>query len=516
MFPSIRRTLKNFFRGISKTTSPKSQRTKARLELLSLERREVPAVLTNLGNISTTKLTFANSVEGDVDGIVRNDTVVIRRLATNFDKFEVLLNGTQVRTYDMTESGSLFIGTKAGNDTIRFEVTPENYRFILNGGVGSDSLIADRTRGNHFELKTPGAGVLNARSNFLEMENLTGGDSLDTFKFTGTGAVAGAINGGLGIDTLDFGSITGPLWVNAAEGGNVVNRVGSFFGIENIQGNGTGYIAGPNTGGGNIWDLRADASRAARGTAELTILPAGGVITAAKKTTGAAALGAISIIPASNTFVFSKFASLVGGSVSDTFRFNNQWRSNILSINGAGGVNTLDFSSATRNTLVNLSKRIAFFMEADIRADVPYMNVYSIQNVNTGSGKDILVGDALANRLDGGANDDLLIGRDGADVLLGGTGRDVLIGGFTAYDLDNKAIRRKVSHIVQVSSNSFKVVNEFRTGKVSTSNDRFRDTLIAPGGDDFYYVFTLQGTPYIDSFDPVNGDLFFVRNDLPA
>ena len=53
----------------------------------------------------------------------------------------------------------------------------------------------------------------------------------------------------------------------------------------------------------------------------------------------------------------------------------------------------------------------------------------NIENVHAGSGNDVILGDAQANRLEGGAGDDDLQGRDGNDTLSGDAGDDSVDGG---------------------------------------------------------------------------------------
>jgi Ca2+-binding RTX toxin-like protein len=53
----------------------------------------------------------------------------------------------------------------------------------------------------------------------------------------------------------------------------------------------------------------------------------------------------------------------------------------------------------------------------------------NVENVSTGSGNDVLRGDGVRNRLDGGDGADTVDGRDGDDLLLGGAGPDAVDGG---------------------------------------------------------------------------------------
>jgi len=51
--------------------------------------------------------------------------------------------------------------------------------------------------------------------------------------------------------------------------------------------------------------------------------------------------------------------------------------------------------------------------------------IIDVENVTTGAGNDILIGNTEANALDGGDGDDILSGGDGDDTLTGGSGADV-------------------------------------------------------------------------------------------
>lgn len=55
--------------------------------------------------------------------------------------------------------------------------------------------------------------------------------------------------------------------------------------------------------------------------------------------------------------------------------------------------------------------------------------LYEIKHITSGSGDDIMSGDADSNRLIGGTGDDLLEGAAGDDVLVGDAGNDILRGG---------------------------------------------------------------------------------------
>src|SRR5262249_1875986 len=100
-----------------------------------------------------------------------------------------------------------------------------------------------------------------------------------------------------------------------------------------------------------------------------------------------------------------------GGAAAETFALTSSAFVSRLSIDGGGGVNTLDYSATTGGVVVNLPLQTATGLRGGIA---------NIQNVTGSAGNDVLVGDAQANVLRGGPGRDLLIGGRGADLLDGG------------------------------------------------------------------------------------------------
>ena len=70
------------------------------------------------------------------------------------------------------------------------------------GGNGSDTLIG-LPGGTAFNVTGPNSGTASGAT-FQSFENLTGQNGNDSFAFTGGGSLSGAIDGGIGTDTLDF------------------------------------------------------------------------------------------------------------------------------------------------------------------------------------------------------------------------------------------------------------------------------------------------------------------------
>lgn len=113
------------------------------------------------------------------------------------------------------------------------------------------------------------------------------------------------------------------------------------------------------------------------------------------------------------------------------------------------GIDTLDFSSVSRDQLIELGEgrfsdagpdfgaNPSVLASAGDPADLDYTEpVFNlaitfgteIENAEGGSGADIVTGNALSNTLSGNGGADTLTGEGGADVLNGGAGGDLLIG----------------------------------------------------------------------------------------
>jgi len=127
-------------------------------------------------------------------------------------------------------------------------------------------------------------------------------------------------------------------------------------------------------------------------------------------------------------FILDADSSLTvrGGRGDDTFRLPTALSPAQLTLNGGGGINTLDYSASTANVVVNLFARTATGLA----------KISRFQNATGGSGNDTLIGDVGKNTLIGNDGNDILLGLGGDDILWGGSGRDLLIGGLGADLLD--------------------------------------------------------------------------------
>jgi ELWxxDGT repeat protein len=119
--------------------------------------------------------------------------------------------------------------------------------------------------------------------------------------------------------------------------------------------------------------------------------------------------------------------SLTGGTGNDLFRFTANTPLGVDTLNeAAGGLDTLDFSATTSlGVAVNLATTTTQIVNANLSVVLGLANAF--ENAIGGAGNDQLLGNTLANLLDGRAGKDQLTGLAGNDTLVGGTGDDTYV-----------------------------------------------------------------------------------------
>jgi Ca2+-binding RTX toxin-like protein len=90
-------------------------------------------------------------------------------------------------------------------------------------------------------------------------------------------------------------------------------------------------------------------------------------------------------------------------------------------INGGAGVDTADYSSSAAAVQINLATGVA--TGGDAQGDV----ITNVENLIGSKFGDVLTGNALINRIDGGDGNDIITGGSNNDVLLGGNGDDLFL-----------------------------------------------------------------------------------------
>ena len=308
----------------------------------------------------------------------------------NFANFGNLTGGTAVDTFTVGTSGSL-TGT-------------------VNGGGGSNILVGPNLPST-FNITAKNAGNLTSSTgvlNFTSIQNLTGGAEANVFVFSPGVTIAGNLSGGTGGGTLNYTGYTTAVTVNLQ-----TNKVTGVTGLATnlagaIGGSGTSTLTGANSA--NTWNITGANS----GTV--------------------------------NTFPFSGFGNLTGGTVSDTFTMES----------GGSLTGTLTGTAGSTSTLVGSSLASTFTITATsagtLTSSSGIVSFKGIKILVGGSGGDTLVGAnttntwnisgsdsgtlnaftfaGIANLTGGTAADTFTVGTNGSltGTLSGGGGTDTLIG----------------------------------------------------------------------------------------
>ena len=143
----------------------------------------------------------------------------------------------------------VIFNTLGGNDFLTDAASVEFLTY--NGGAGVDTFV-----GANVDTIWRVTGVNTGKTEivfvqFAGVENLTGGSGRDLFRFVGVGAITGKIDGGAGVNWLDFTSASTGVVVNLATNttsrtaGGILgfnNVIGSALGVSKLTGNATGGV----------------------------------------------------------------------------------------------------------------------------------------------------------------------------------------------------------------------------------------------------------------------------------
>jgi ELWxxDGT repeat protein len=356
---------------------------------------------------------------------------------------------------------------------------------ITQAEVQGGTLAVGGTAGGDLFTVTPGAaaGSVDVTLNGTDLGTFTPAGGAVVI-YGGPGSAALTVYGTAGADAFTLGA--GTVTVNGlAVSFNSVRTVS----VNGLAGNDTFTVADPsavvNVIGGGDSDTLVGPDRGA--TWSVTSANAGQV-------------GGVA---------FTGIQNLKGGSGNDTFAFADG-ASVAGTVDGGGGVNTLDYSAYTTGVTVNLLLGTA----------TGTAGVLNVANVTGGSGNDLLVGDWHANVLRGGAGRDVLIGGFGGDTLDGGSGEDIVIGGWTPYDANAPALaavaaywgRTDLSFAARTaglaSGVTYQSGGTTHTARLTTGtvfNDFASDTLTGGGDADWFFAYLGSGaTDVITDLTPAD------------
>jgi hypothetical protein len=121
----------------------------------------------------------------------------------------------------------------SGNNVVTIQAPQPTSALTLDGGSGTNTLISSAATTN-WQLTGANRGSVSG-INFVNMQNLVGGPSSDTFAFVPQGRVTGSIDGGGGGDWLDYSQVTSNVTVNLATGA-ATSVAGGVANIQNVVG----------------------------------------------------------------------------------------------------------------------------------------------------------------------------------------------------------------------------------------------------------------------------------------
>ena len=443
-------------------------------------------------------LNGATAVEVLVNGVTED----------SISNIENLIGGSGVDTLTGDALANRFMGG-AGND-------------VLDGGSGSDtadysekaaSIVVTLAGGTPVTVMVNGI----AEDTISNIENIVGGNGRDTLTgdalanrleggvnndvLMGSGG-ADVLDGGIGIDTADYSDKTVAVALILAGATPVGVKVDGVLEdtISNIEyvfsGSGNDTLVGD--GLFNRFEAGA-GDDLMRGGGGADFLDGGAGIDTADYSDKSVAVSATLAGAGVSTVMVGGVAedtirrveNVTGGSAADTLtgdllanRFMGGAGNDVL--DGGAGSDTADYSEKGASVVVTLAGAApATVMVNGVAEDT----IRNIENISGGIGKDTLTGDALANRLEGGFNNDVLMGGGGADVLDGGSGIDtadytdktvsvaVSLAGATPVDVRvNGVIEDTIVNIEYVFSGS---------GNDTLIGDGLFNRFEAGAGDDF-------------------------------
>jgi hypothetical protein len=311
------------------------------------------AVNTGTGTNTTNAGSAANMLAGVQSALTvtgqGTDTLNINDQGTAAGQTYTITSTTVARTGGPTityaGTASLTLNGAAGGNTFDVQSTGAATPVTIAGGSGTNSL-AGSSSANNWAITGSNSGTLSGTAvpstvSFSSIQNLTGGAGADTFTFADGQAVAGNIDGGAGVNTLDFSAYTSNVIVDlpASTSTGVGGAVSQIQNVTGGSGPGYNILVG---NGGNTLIAGSTRSLLIAGATSSTLM--GGSaddILIGGTTQYDTNLTALMDIMAEWTRTDETYSTRVanimnGGGLNGTFMLNTS------TVTGNGGGNTLD------------------------------------------------------------------------------------------------------------------------------------------------------------------------------
>lgn len=179
----------------------------------------------------------------------------------------------------------------------------------------------------------------------------------------------------------------------------------------------------------------------------------------------------------------------------DFFTIKSAEQKLVFSVWDAGGNDTFDFSGYRENQNINLNEA-SFSDVGGLKKNVSIAKGVTIENAIGGSGQDVIVGNDVANFIDGGAGNDIIYGGGGADVLKGGEGMDIFV----------------YTNVSESKADAFDKIIDFQSGLDKINFSSFNQSSSGSGFIHFVDGFTGAAGEVVLSYDAESNTSDIVLN----
>lgn len=396
------------------------------------------AINTLFNNTSNSTWTLTGSRQGNL--LNASETIAdftnIHSLAGSGS--DTLIGRDQTNDWEVDALNSGFVQINGGSaDRVAFSgmqnitggIGSDYFTFSSNGliegniigGDGTDTLIARHTTNtwlingeNRGQITDEIVNPLTPYAKFQNVENLIGGNGVDTFSFSNNGSIVDA-DGGDGIDSISFAGIENVVVTLGAAALNGVR------GIEQFIGNGaTSTLRTANTSGTNTWTIM-DFDTSIGSNPDIDGLDDGEVNLAD-----------------GSSITFIDFSNLEGGAGTDIFTFDHE-DSGTITGSISGGIDG-DSTIIARNT-TNTWRFSDTGNSLGVTTGTIYLASFSnIQTVQGGNGVDTFtINNAFSGNIYAGGGDDIFAINASAGELFGQDGHDQF--NFTSSNNAGRATR---------------------------------------------------------------------------